>query len=106
MSLDRGRVIADSKNSALQAEFFERLHRGPEEPFSYSTRAVERLRHEWIVRQVAAATTGLTLDLGCSRGQLTGMLAELAVELVAVDVAPSAIAGASERLSNRAVRFA
>ena len=98
-------MIKRSDNATLQAEFFETLHRGTEEPFSYSTRAVEQLRHAWIVERVAEVAHGRVLDLGCSRGQLTASLAELGVELTAVDVAPSAIAAASGRTRRHAVRF-
>jgi len=98
-------VIKRADNATLQAEFFETLHRGTEEPFSYSTRAVEQLRHGWIVEHVAEVAHGRVLDLGCSRGQLTASLANLPVELTAVDVAPSAIVAASGRTRQHAVRF-
>jgi ubiquinone/menaquinone biosynthesis C-methylase UbiE len=99
-------MIERASNASIQAEFFEELHRGAEEPFSYSTRAVERLRHEWIVGQVARVASGVVLDLGCSRGQLTAMLAELPIALVAVDVAPCALIAASERVPQHGARFA
>jgi len=101
-------VTADNGNATLQAAFFENLHRETKEPFSYSERAIERLRHQWIVRQVAATASGggRVLDLGCSRGQLTAMLARLPFELTAIDVAPSAIGAASTRLRDQPVRFA
>ena len=99
-------MIAEQSNAKLQAAFFENLHRETTEPFSYSERAVERLRHEWIARQVAAAASGRVLDLGCSRGQLTAMLAQLRFDLTAVDVAPSAIGAARTRLRDQSVRFA
>jgi SAM-dependent methyltransferase len=106
MPVDRGRVIAERSNATLQAAFFENLHRETKEPFSYSERAIERLRHQWIVRQVAATASGRVLDLGCSRGQLTAMLAQLPFELTAIDVAPSAIGAARTRLGDGSVRFA
>jgi SAM-dependent methyltransferase len=98
-------MITRSTNAELQAEFFEALHRKNEEPFSYSIRAVEQLRHEWIVERVGALARGRVLDLGCSRGQLTASLAELPVQLTAVDVAPSALAAATERARRRPVGF-
>ena len=101
-------MIGESSNATLQAAFFENLHRETKEPFSYSERAVERLRHQWIARQVAATSSGggRVLDLGCSRGQLTAMLAQLPFELTAIDVAPSAIGAASTHLRDQPVRFA
>lgn len=101
-------MISESSNATLQAAFFENLHRETTEPFSYSERAVERLRHQWIVQEVAAAASegGRALDLGCSRGQLTAMLARLPLDLMAIDVSPSAIGAASARLGDQSVRFA
>jgi ubiquinone/menaquinone biosynthesis C-methylase UbiE len=83
------------------------LHRDTKEPFSYSERAIERLRHQWIAREVAARASGggRVLDLGCSRGQLTAILAQLPVDLTAIDVAPSAIGAARTRLRDQSVRF-
>lgn len=98
-------MIKRSDNASVQAEFFETLHREAEEPFSYSTRAVEQLRHGWIVDKVAGAARGRVLDLGCSRGQLTAALSELPIDLTAVDVAPTAITAARERASRQAIRF-
>jgi SAM-dependent methyltransferase len=101
-------MIVAPTNAAFQADFFEALHRETDEPFSYSTRAVERLRHEWTVGQIAkAAHTGdHVLDLGCSRGQLTALLAQLPIQLTAIDVAPTALAAANERVSGHGVRLA
>ena len=100
-------MISEPSNATLQAAFFENLHRETNEPFSYSERAIERLRHRWIARQVAArAIRGeRVLDLGCSRGQLTAMLAQLPFDLTAIDVAPSAIGAASTLLRDQSVRF-
>jgi len=99
-------MIGAPSNATLQADFFEALHREADEPFSYSSRAIERLRHEWTVREVAKVGHGRVLDLGCSRGQLTALLAQLPVELTAIDVAPTALAAANQRISGEAVRFA
>jgi len=101
-------MIVAPTNAAFQADFFEALHRETDEPFSYSTRAVERLRHEWTVGQIAkAAHTGdHVLDLGCSRGQLTALLAQLPVQLTAIDVAPTALAAANERVARHPVSWA
>lgn len=101
-------MISNTRNAKDQATFFESLHRQTEEPFSYSERAIERLRHRWIAHQVAATARGgcRVLDLGCSRGQLTTMLAQLPFDLTAIDVAPSAIGAAQTRLRDQSVRFA
>ena len=85
---------------------FEGRYRQQEEPWSFSERAAELLRHQWVVataRQYAAARM---LDVGCSLGQLTSSLAKLPTELHANDVSPTAVTRARARLGRTAaVRF-
>jgi len=78
---------------------FEEMHRGGE-PFDYSRRAAEILRHRFIsdlVRALAPRRACL-LDVGCSKGQLTLHLAAVPESVVAVDLSRAAIRAARERL--------
>ena len=79
---------------------FEALYRAEEEPWSFSERGVETLRHERVAHIVGALVSpgGRVLDLGCSLGQLTARPAELPVELHAIDLSPTAVARARARL--------
>ncbi|WP_158508678.1 class I SAM-dependent methyltransferase [Gemmatirosa kalamazoonensis] len=70
---------------------FEGLYRAEDEPWSFSERGVETLRHERVARIVAELAPRRTLDLGCSLGQLTRRLAELPTELHAIDLSPTAV---------------
>ena len=82
-----------------RAAFFEGLHRRGE-PFDYSRRAVEILRHRYVceaVRRLNPHPRKL-LDVGCSMGQLTVQLAGVASALVAVDLSRTAIGKARDRL--------
>jgi len=82
-----------------RAAFFEGLHRRGE-PFDYSRRAVEILRHRYVceaVRRLNPHPRKL-LDVGCSMGQLTVQLAAVAPAPVAVDLSRTAIGKARERL--------
>src|SRR2546425_4509194 len=77
------------------------MHRGGE-PFDYSRRAAEVLRHRFIsdlVRALAPRPARL-LDVGCSKGQLTLHLAAVPEFVVAVDLSPAAIRAARERLQS------
>jgi len=70
------------------------------EPFDYSRRAAEILRHRFVclaVRRLDPNPARL-LDIGCSMGQLTAQLARLPQALFAVDLSPTAIRGARQRL--------
>ena len=84
---------------ADRAKLFEEMHRRGE-PFDYSRRAAELLRHRFVgeaVRRLHAHPTRL-LDIGCSMGQLTAQLAGLPDALFAVDLSPTAIRAARDRL--------
>ena len=79
---------------------FEGRYRRSEEPWSFSERAAERLRHRWVVDTVRRFAPRRALDVGCSLGQLTGALAALPMELHAVDVSPTAVTRARARIAN------
>jgi SAM-dependent methyltransferase len=67
----------------------QRYQREPE-PWRYAARGIERFRHQWIAEQARRRTPRRLLDVGCSLGELTTLLAELETQLVGVDVAPTA----------------
>ncbi|MFN2601615.1 MAG: class I SAM-dependent methyltransferase [Gemmatimonadaceae bacterium] len=73
------------------------------EPWEYSERGVERLRHAWIAELAQSFHAKRTLDLGCSLGQLTGRLAELPTHLFAADLSPTAVTRARENLQSTRV---
>lgn len=79
---------------------FEGRYRNNEEPWSFSERAAERLRHRWVVDTVRRFEPRRALDVGCSLGQLTGALALLPMELHAIDVSPTAVTRARARIGN------
>ena len=98
-------VDSGARARAARAAFFEELHRRGE-PFDYSRRAVEILRHRYIceaVRRLHPHPRRL-LDVGCSMGQLTVQLAAVAPALVAVDLSRTAIGNARERLRGAGAR--
>jgi len=64
----------------------------------FAERAAEILRHEWIVDAAMEAASRATLDVGCTAGQLTERLAEALPNVTAVDVSPTAVAKARQRI--------
>ena len=78
---------------------FEGRYRQSEEPWSFSERAAELLRHRWVVQTAAQLAPRRALDVGCSLGQLTGALAQLPIELHAIDVSPTAVSRARARVN-------
>jgi SAM-dependent methyltransferase len=85
---------------------FERLYATQKEPWTYSARAAEVLRHEHVEETVRGLRPRYDhiLDIGCSVGQLTGRLAGLAPRVQGMDVSPTAIKRARERCEEAAER--
>jgi SAM-dependent methyltransferase len=78
-------------------EHFERLARESEDPWGYATSEYEQGKYRRTLDYLPERT-GRTLELGCSVGVFTAMLAPRCDRLVAVDFSPTALARARERL--------
>ena len=85
----------------LDREYFENLYEQSPDPWGFETSPYERKKYERTLnvlkgRQQAYRTA---LEVGCSIGVFTTMLARLCDELWAVDVSERAVAAARERLA-------
>jgi SAM-dependent methyltransferase len=78
-------------------EHFERLAGEHEDPWSYATSAYEQAKYAHTL-EVLPVEVGRALELGCSVGVFTAMLAPRCESLVAVDFSPTALERARERL--------
>jgi cyclopropane fatty-acyl-phospholipid synthase-like methyltransferase len=78
-------------------EHFERLVRESEDPWRYATSEYEQAKYRHTLDHLPARP-GRTLELGCSIGVFTAMLAPRCQALLAVDFSPTALARARERL--------
>lgn len=78
-------------------EHFERLARESEDPWDYATSAYEQRKYRRTLEYLPEPA-GRTLELGCSIGVFTAMLAPRTSHLVAVDFSPTALARARARL--------
>jgi SAM-dependent methyltransferase len=83
----------------VRSDRFDGLYRHEAEPFSYSRRAAEVFRHEYVARTVRSLRPnfGRILDVGCSVGQLTARLRGASPEVYGIDVSPTAIGRARAR---------
>lgn len=84
-------------------EYFENRYRREAEPWDYSDRAAEVLRHRWVARMAGQLGARRAIDLGCSLGQITdGVVRCSTVEfLVASDVAPTAVARTRDAIARK-----
>lgn len=78
-------------------EHFERLARESADPWDYATREYEQGKYRTTLEYLPEHT-GRTLEIGCSVGVFTAMLAPRTSHLVAVDFSPTALERAAERL--------
>jgi SAM-dependent methyltransferase len=82
-------------------EHFERLARGSNDPWEYATSAYEQAKYR---RTIACLPERIdsALELGCSVGVFTALLAPRCERLLAVDFSPTSLARAAERVGDRA----
>jgi cyclopropane fatty-acyl-phospholipid synthase-like methyltransferase len=88
---------AMSERDRAPVEHFERLAQESPDPWDYETSPYEQAKYR---RTLAALPrkTGRTLELGCSVGVFTALLAPRCESLLAVDFSPTALAQARRRL--------
>jgi SAM-dependent methyltransferase len=82
----------------VRAERFERLYEASPDPWGYCTSDYERAKYADTLAALAEPSYGLALEIGCSIGVFTGLLAERCERLVALDFSTGALSLARERL--------
>jgi predicted TPR repeat methyltransferase len=84
----------------LDREYFENLYAELPDPWGFETSEYERRKYARTLGVLAHRRYRRALEVGCSIGVFTEMLAPLCDELLAVDVSERAIAAAKERLES------
>ena len=84
----------------LDREYFEELYGQSRDPWGFETSGYEREKYARTLGVLAHRQPryGRALEVGCSIGVFTAMLAPLCEEVLAVDVSEKALAVARERL--------
>jgi alkylation response protein AidB-like acyl-CoA dehydrogenase len=76
---------------------FERLYANEPDPWDYEASPYELAKRAATVAALPQRPLGRVLDLGCSNGMLTALIAERCEQVVAVDLSPRAVELAGER---------
>ena len=84
----------------FRQEHFEELYKRSEDPWSFATSEYERRKYERTLDALEGRRFPRALELGCSIGVLTAMLAPHCDELLAVDTSQRAVDLARERLAD------
>ncbi|GAA2059480.1 hypothetical protein GCM10009820_22520 [Leifsonia soli] len=98
---------ADGREAVIEPpepaeQHFERMHRELGDPWSVRSRWYERRRRAVLTASLPRERYGRAIELGCSIGETTAVLADRCDELVAVDGSASAVEAAAARLRDHA----
>jgi SAM-dependent methyltransferase len=88
-----------SARDRAPVEHFERLARESEDPWSYATSEYELGKYRHTLKHLPEPA-GETLEIGCSVGVFTAMLAPRCSRLLAVDFSPTALERARRRVAD------
>jgi trans-aconitate methyltransferase len=91
--------MSDHLARETPADSFERLYRLHADPWAFESSDYERDRYAAILRSLHRRHYDYAFEPGCSIGVLTSMLAPRCRQLLAMDVAPSAVLRATQRCS-------
>ena len=84
----------------LRRCYFSLLYAANNDPWGYESREYERRKYETTLNALKGMRYARALEVGCSIGVFTAMLAERVDYLLAIDVAPAAVRRARSRLGN------
>lgn len=75
-------------------EFYDQKYKNESEPWEYSKKAIEVLRHDFTLRTALFLKSSYykILDVGCSKGQLTSLFGSISQEIYGIDVSETALA--------------
>ena len=85
------------RRDSIPDTYFEALYHGDPDPWRFATSAYERDKYARTLDILGPARIGSGLEVGCSIGIFTRLLAARCERLLAVDVADRALAQARER---------
>jgi SAM-dependent methyltransferase len=91
-------AAAPTPHDRAPVEHFERLAREAEDPWNYASSEYEQRKYRHTLEYLPERT-GRTLELGCSVGVFTAMLAPRCEALLAVDFSPTALKRARARIA-------
>jgi predicted TPR repeat methyltransferase len=91
---------------SLGQGYFERLYSGKADPWEFATSAYEKRKYAATLAALPRARYSRALELGCSIGVLTGLLAGRCESLLAADISEIALTSARARCAAlKNVRF-
>jgi predicted TPR repeat methyltransferase len=85
----------------LRPAFFDRLYAEDPDPWDFETSAYEGAKYHATIAALEGRRYQSALEVGCSIGVLTALLAQRCDRLLSIDVAEKALARARERMNDQ-----
>jgi SAM-dependent methyltransferase len=95
-------MSTQERRARVSASSFERLYERSEDPWGYLSSDYEREKYADTLAALPAEHLSRVLEVGCSIGAFTELLAPRCTELVAIDFSPRALELAAQRLAGLA----
>ncbi|MDC7122686.1 PIG-L family deacetylase [Cellulomonas fimi] len=93
-------VVDDASRPTLRSDYFDATYARRDDPWGFEDRWYEERKRAVTLAALPDRRYGRVLEVGCSIGVLTADLATRCDELLALDVAPAAVARARERVAS------
>lgn len=97
----QGQEVFIVSEQILGEQYFDAVYVKSDDPWRFRTRWYERRKRNLTVASLPHPHYQRALEIGCSNGMLTEMLASRCDELVAVDISEKAVAHARQRVGTR-----
>ena len=104
-SKNREILLLPKKGSvgSVTSDYFEKKYAKSPDPWSYEKSSYEREKYKHLLSLLPEAEVESVLELGCSIGVLTQLLADRCRHLTAMDCSPTALSRAKQRMSGAGV---
>lgn len=86
--------------TTLPSNYFEDVYRNSEDPWSFETSPYEKAKYEDTIASLPKPMYENVLEIGCSIGVLTAMLAPRCKKLLATDISEAPLKKARQRLKD------
>lgn len=96
---DMARRLWPAPSKGPDREYFESWDSRSDDPWGHLASDYERSRYEWTIAALGGRRAGRALEVGCSLGMFTEMLAAHCDSVLGVDISEVSVTRARERLA-------
>jgi len=89
------------ENEIIGKAYFDAMYETSQDPWNFTASAYEQEKYQHTITSLAGKRFGNGIEIGCSIGVLTELLANHCSSILGVDISEQPIAIARERLKNR-----